>query len=247
MIGVGRLASFGRDPSDVALSAMMDAARSTIRISQQDIGSVPVLGLGVFPEAYLDAFTRAAARGVDVEIVLSNPRSFGGHGVTQEDSYSNGWDLQSVWKALVQRADQQSPGHDADLCQHVHLSYLRSSAAETWPDRMPLANHAKVVIIDDQAFYVGSQNLYKADLAEYGVIVDDAATTQQFVAEYYAKLAQHSQVTEYSDAACNGTGAHCSFGGVSGNCQDVSACTGGSSPHPGLCPGPANIQCCTPN
>src|SRR5262249_46846577 len=101
MIGVGRLASFGRDPSDVALPAMMDAAHSTIRISQQDLGSVPipVLGLGVFPEAYLDAFTRAAARGVDVEIVVSNPRSFGGHGRTQEDSYSNGWDLQSVWNA----------------------------------------------------------------------------------------------------------------------------------------------------
>jgi hypothetical protein len=36
----------------------------------------------------------------------------------------------------------------------------------------------------------------------------------------------------------------CSHNGVSGTCQDVSTCKGQSTP--GLCPGPANIQCCTP-
>jgi len=32
----------------------------------------------------------------------------------------------------------------------------------------------RVVIADDQAFYIGSQNLYPANLAELGYIVDDA-------------------------------------------------------------------------
>jgi hypothetical protein len=35
----------------------------------------------------------------------------------------------------------------------------------------------------------------------------------------------------------------CSHNGVTGTCQDVSTCGGQSTP--GLCPGPANIQCCT--
>jgi hypothetical protein len=35
----------------------------------------------------------------------------------------------------------------------------------------------------------------------------------------------------------------CNASGVAGTCQDVGTCTGHSTPH--LCPGPANIQCCT--
>jgi hypothetical protein len=36
------------------------------------------------------------------------------------------------------------------------------------------------------------------------------------------------------------------FGGVMGTCMSVSDCTGGSMPMMGLCPGPADIQCCLP-
>jgi hypothetical protein len=72
---------------------------------------------------------------------------------------------------------------------------------------MPLANHAKVVIVDDQAHYVGSQNLYDtkgpgANLADYGVIVDDQASTKQFISDYYSKLASFSQTTTYTDPSC---------------------------------------------
>ncbi|MFK7990664.1 MAG: SUMF1/EgtB/PvdO family nonheme iron enzyme, partial [Sandaracinaceae bacterium] len=38
-------------------------------------------------------------------------------------------------------------------------------------------------------------------------------------------------------------GTPCSAGGVSGSCQYTSECTGTSTP--GLCPGPAEVQCCT--
>jgi hypothetical protein len=68
-IGVGRLGigqpdGLNRDPSDTALVAMMDAATSSIRIAQQDIGSVrfPFSFNGVLPMPYLDAWTRAAVR-----------------------------------------------------------------------------------------------------------------------------------------------------------------------------------------
>lgn len=38
----------------------------------------------------------------------------------------------------------------------------------------------------------------------------------------------------------------CMAGGVMGTCMSVSACTGGSMPIMGLCPGPSDIQCCLP-
>ena len=204
MIGVGRLGigqtnGFNRDPSDTALVAMMDAAQRSIKISQQDIGSVKVFLGGVLPMPYLDAWTRAAIRGVDVTVVVSNDNSFGGTGTTTADSYSNGWSLQDLWNGLLQRAGELFPGHEADLCKHVHFAHLRSSGSATWADGRPQANHAKVVIIDDQAHYVGSQNLYDSDLAEYGVIVDDQAATQKVLADYYAKLSSFSLVTTFRD------------------------------------------------
>ncbi len=39
----------------------------------------------------------------------------------------------------------------------------------------------------------------------------------------------------------------CTFGGVMGTCMSVADCTGGSMPMMGLCPGPADIQCCLPS
>ncbi len=38
----------------------------------------------------------------------------------------------------------------------------------------------------------------------------------------------------------------CTAKGIPGTCLDVSECIGSRQPTPGLCPGPANIQCCTP-
>jgi len=38
----------------------------------------------------------------------------------------------------------------------------------------------------------------------------------------------------------------CTASGIPGTCLDVSVCTGTRMPTAGLCPGPANIQCCTP-
>lgn len=46
------------------------------------------------------------------------------------------------------------------------------------------------------------------------------------------------------DASDPWTGTPCSVGGVPGVCRDVATCEGTRTA--GLCPGPSNIQCCTP-
>lgn len=204
MIPVGRTGHSFHNPADTALVAMMDMAKNggSIKISQQDIGSYKLAGGGTLPEAFLDAFTRAARRGVNVDIVVSNDEAYGGGTNDKDDAYFNDWSLDDLWNGLVRRADQQWPGNTANLCKHVHFARMRASSSPTWASGMPYANHAKVVIVDDQAHYVGSQNLYEADLAEFGVIVDDQPSTQRFISQYWSKLAQYSMPTTYVGREC---------------------------------------------
>merc|ERR1712146_45791 len=49
-------------------------------------------------------------------------------------------------------------------------------------------NHAKFFIVDKKAYYMGSQNLYIANLGEWGVLVDDESVTQQILSEYWNPL-----------------------------------------------------------
>jgi len=58
-------------------------------------------------------------------------------------------------------------------------------------------------MIDDQAFYVGSQNQYDAGLTEFGYLVDDARAAFPMVQTYFAPLWQQSvrKAVSGSDAA----------------------------------------------
>lgn len=58
-------------------------------------------------------------------------------------------------------------------------------------------NHAKVYIIDDEYFYVGSDNFYqsyyKEGLQEFGYLVEGQKETQGFLDNYWNKLWGYSQ------------------------------------------------------
>ena len=92
------------------------------------------------------------------------------------------------------------------LCKQLQLMRLRSSAAEAWPDGHTLANHVKAIVVDDKAFYVGSQNIYAANLTEFGYIDDDEDATKTFVASYLANEENFSRPT-----AVSGRGVKCGF------------------------------------
>lgn len=51
-----------------------------------------------------------------------------------------------------------------------------------------IGNHAKVIMADDSAFYMGSNNAYGAGLAEFGLIVDDAEKARELDNNYYSPL-----------------------------------------------------------
>merc|ERR1712238_328438 len=145
----GRLLENDR-PSDDAFVAMLGSAERCIRMVLQDLGPVcfpktkrALPGLK-WPKEYLSALARVIwEKGVDVEIVLSNPNSIPGGLSPLEANYGNG---------------------------------------------MTMGLHSKHFIIDDTATYIGSQNLYVCDLAEWGVVIDDKDQTQKIMDEYFNPL-----------------------------------------------------------
>jgi phosphatidylserine/phosphatidylglycerophosphate/cardiolipin synthase-like enzyme len=189
VVTVGKLGGVDGDEGEDAILALIDAATTKLRLSLQDIG--PVGGSGDWPEPYLRALDAALVRGVDVDLVLTNLDALPGGLNVGSASYSNGWTPIDVAKRLVDYAQAHPDvgGNVAQLvCEKLHATTLRQGPDDHWPDGRGLANHAKLVIADDAAFYLGSQNWYPAQLSELGYIVDDATATHELLDAYYSKL-----------------------------------------------------------
>ena len=205
VIAAGRLAQIdprdASNPADLAQVAMVEAAARTVRISQQDLGPVqaPVLGipLGGWNQELLDALGAAILRGVDVKIVVSSPEArVGGLGPSQAP-YANGWSLAEVADEITAAVAAQ-PGAptgaalQALVCGKLAVAPIRFSADDAFTTGGVPGNHAKLLFVDDAAFYVGSQNLYPAGLTEFGYIVDSAAASAALRDTYWAPLWQQS-------------------------------------------------------
>ncbi len=211
-MGAGITRAFANH-SELARDLMFGAATKTIRLSQQDIGFTLGRSDPIFPDSTLERLIDfIEQRDGDVYIVLSNPGATGNSGST----YSNGVALATLarhLKNLVQkRIDARDPteryevrkGPDpinAMLCSHIHLAPLRFGPDASWPGRVPIANHAKLWMVDDRAFYIGSDNLYPVNLQEFGFILDDRQAAGQLLDAYWNPLWQWS-----SRAAVSGAG-----------------------------------------
>lgn len=199
IIALGRLGAMTMKhrPSDDAFVAMIDASQKVIRMSLQDLGPVciPKTKLALpglkWPKYYLNALARAIyKRKVDVEIIVSNPNSIPGHLSMTEANYGNGWTCVDVAAEIIKRIKKQYPfADDAVLRESVvtnlRVCYIRHDGESTYEDGTNIGNHSKFFMIDDKAAYIGSQNLYMADLAEWGVLVDNENETQKMIEEYW--------------------------------------------------------------
>ena len=223
IMAVGRLASgITKDfanHSDLARDLMLGAAKHTIRIVQQDLGFVFGRSDMLFPESNLERLVTFIMRGEgEVYIVLSNDGSTGPDG----GNYYNGVSLMALARHLREmvqgRLEAKDPhlryairtGPDpanALLCEHVHLAPFRFGPDAKWPDHATFAAHMKLWMIDDRAFYIGSDNMYPVNLQEYGYIVDDKKAAGELLDAYWKPLWQWSQ-----KAAVSGPGVeNCIF------------------------------------
>ncbi len=198
-------------PADDAFIAMIDSAKTIIRMSLQDLGPVCIPKTKValpgctWPKPYLDALARVIwLKGVDVEIVVSNPGSIPG-GLTPLDAqYGNGWSCVDCAAEIIKRIKKQFPqADDAALRQKVEdnlrICFIRHAGSTTYKDGGSIGNHSKFFIIDDIASYTGSQNLYVCDLAEWGVMVDDENATQKMLTDFWNPMWKAS----YTDTDCD--------------------------------------------
>lgn len=184
--------------ADVARVAAFEMATDTIRIAQQDIGFR--FGKTWWPEETLDALMDAALRGVHVYIVHTNVDAVSGAGVP----YYNGIPPKDLVAKLMEVASTR-PGRPKGkdelinrLCENVHLAPIRFTESKTWPNKIPPALHAKLWIVDDKLFFIGSDNIYPAWLYEFGYIVDGPPETKALVERYWNPLWEWSKTVAYS-------------------------------------------------
>jgi len=213
MIAMGRFGDllYRARPSDDAIIAMFGAAQKVIHMTLQDIGPICIPGgdrLAVpgcgWPKAYLKQLGAAIyERGVDVEIALSTPGSIPDGMSPTEALYGNGWHCADVASEIIKAILEDYEVEDAELrkivTENLRLCYIKHAGTNQWANTLTCGNHAKHFIIDDQSYYIGSQNLYVCDLAEWGVLVDDAKQTKKCMSEYWDPMWKNS----YTPDDCN--------------------------------------------
>jgi phosphatidylserine/phosphatidylglycerophosphate/cardiolipin synthase-like enzyme len=202
-LGAGITEDFANH-NDLARDLLLGAARQSIFIAQQDLGFTLGRTDPLWPESTLERLADFLLldKG-DVFIVLSNANARAPTG----ESYSNGVALESVARKIRDVAMTRGNGRNEAsvnqlLCRRLHIAPLRFGPDASWPENRAFANHSKFIMVDERAFYIGSDNLYPVNLQEFGYMIEDRAASLQLKREYWEKLWRWS-----SAAAVSGAGA----------------------------------------
>lgn len=206
LITIGRQGSlvFLSRPADTAILAMMNSSKRVLRLVLQDLGPIKIPGSNkalpglTWPKEYLAAIGEAIyERGVDVEMVLSNPYSIPGGLKGTEANYGNGWSCSDVAAEIIKAIQKQHKNIDdarlrAMIKDNLKICFVKHNKSHSYKDGMTIGLHSKHFIVDDLACYIGSQNLYVCDLAEWGIIVDNQQATLSIKQDYFDKIWENS-------------------------------------------------------
>lgn len=174
------------EPSDDALLQLVGQARTSIRMSLQAF-----LGPKLYNPTLFSAMVDAMQRGVNIDVVLSNPGAVPG-GQRPIDALYNG-DYPQVVNGLMRMSAmlRLKIGVSAAgqlVGQRLRVASFRYSADAAYPSGATIGNHAKTLMVDDRIFYIGSQNLYPANLNEFGWVVEDTQVAVAYIDQYWAPL-----------------------------------------------------------
>lgn len=201
--------------SDVALLKMISLSQNTIRMSVHTLlftvtmispnvpfsTYIPRYTAGGWYEPLIKALGEALTRNVNIYIVLSNVDALAG-GLEYADAQYYGNKIeeinQKMQTTLVNIFGKTVNQANQIITQYFHVAHIRYSTDERYPgvERYPgsnqIPNHAKTIIVDDTVFYIGSQNSYDSNLAEFGFIVESSKKTQEYLTQYWNPLWQQS-------------------------------------------------------
>lgn len=198
-------------PADDAFIAMINSSKTIIRCALQDIGPVRIPGTEIplpgtsWPKNYLQALGTAIwTRGVDVEIVLSSPGSIPGDLEPTQANYGNGWSCEDVASEIIKTIREDfAEADDAALRKKVdenlRICFLKNKGGASYATGVTVGMHAKHFIVDDLCTYIGSQNLYVCDLAEWGVIIDHEGQVQKIMNDYWTPMWECSYTKDDCD------------------------------------------------
>lgn len=193
-LAVGRLGSgVIADPRMANVGAAVAAlafrqARSSIRMSQMDFG-FHWDGVNYWSADVVAALADVLAdpgRAVEVQLLLSEP----GAKMAAGGPYSFGTTPADI-VAEIRRAIGDRP-----LTGRMRLAPLRFSAhGDRWRYdgvELKIVNHAKLWMVDDLAFHVGSDNIYPHNLQEFGYVIESREEAERVLREYWHPAWEHS-------------------------------------------------------
>ncbi len=178
--------------SNIAILAAFNNAHHIIRISQQDLVNTAANFIQYWPKKTLSVLAKFLIfKNGKVFIIISGKGAKGKDGI----SYSYSVPLNEITKKIFTAAKKEYKNKKTDqeiakqLHRNLHIKYIAILPNyKTWPDGMPFGNHAKVWIIDNKAFYIGSHNMYPANLQEFGYIIFGKKITKKFITQYWNKV-----------------------------------------------------------
>lgn len=217
VLSLARMGSNLMEPSpsaNASRTARIAAARrakSHIRFSQQMLGAT----LSPVDPELINAFGQHVADRKELSIIISDTGAsngsgapYSGYGVT---------DTAKLLAAVVGRiTGLRGPALAQHMARYVHVGPIRiydrqpgDPGAQSWKWRkgstaIEPGNHAKVYIIDEEAFYVGSDNAYSIllnahGLQEFGFLISGADETRRFISEYWDKAWTYSSQFQFRD------------------------------------------------
>lgn len=196
------------NPEEAGLRALIASAKDNIFLSQQDLLApcVAPISNAYYDARLFDVLADKLIQGVAVRIVVSSPGAKQSV-IAPYSNMKNMHDLTAILQRKVStRANVSAVQAKSIVCSALQLAPLRHAAGvNQWPNGNGIANHAKLIAVDDAAFYVGSKNLYPTTLQDFGFIVENPDAAAVFVSEYKNRLwenARSAAVVDFETGAC---------------------------------------------
>jgi len=172
----------GKNPSDTALRALVDSAKTSVVFSQQsmDYPQLPGVPYNQDRPSYdvrlFDALARKVLAGIPVTLIVSSM-----------DRKSGDYRANPLWttEVIVDRLTKLTGSRQAAIVaasRSLLVAQFRYSDAASWPgaEGQGPGLHSKMIEVDGRAVYVGSQNAYPDEQQEFGYIIEDRVAVAEF-------------------------------------------------------------------
>lgn len=184
----------GKNPSDTALRALVDSAKTSVVFSQQsmDYPQLPPFPYNQDRPSYdvrlFDSLARKVLAGIPVTLIVSSM-----------DRKSGDYRANPLWttEVIVDRLTKLTGSRQAAIAaasRSLLVTQFRYSDAASWPGAPGQGPglHSKVIEVDGRAVYVGSQNAYPDEQQEFGTIIEDRAAVADFKRLFIDPMVRYS-------------------------------------------------------